>query len=329
MRHIDIFTGIGGWPLACSWVFKNDYKPVMFCEKELFCQAVLKKHWPDVPIANDVFEMKGSDYECDILTASPPCQPFSCAGKQRGKADDRDLWPEVIRIITEMRRQPAYVLIENVAGFVKMELDRSISDLESEGYTVRPFIISACATDAKHRRDRVWIVAHAEGNGNRGKQFEAGCEVTPDPDQPRPQGHRRLQECADERIVGQNGETIKSIGKPEPSLGVLASGLPSGLAGWCQWPEEPAEVPRVAVGVKGRVNKLKALGNSIVPQVAFELIRAIAQIELAFAEAGGIRVRLVKNPATNITPSVPCALSRNTKSGETRKWTESVRECGK
>ena len=161
MRHLDLFSGIGGFALAARWV---GWETVGFCEIEPYCQKVLRKNWPAVPIHKDIRDYDGQ--ACDIITGGFPCQPYSVAGKRRGPEDDRALWPEMLRIISEST--PTWVVGENVAGFVSMGLDSAIVDLEGIGYEVQSFIIPACAVDAKHRRDRVWIVAYANGTQRKG-----------------------------------------------------------------------------------------------------------------------------------------------------------------
>ena len=158
---LDLFSGIGGFSYALERLCPTGaFRTVAFCEREPFCQAVLKKHWPDTPIYDDVRTIPTDRLgRVDIIVGGFPCQPWSQAGQQRGAEDDRDLWPEMARLIEEL--QPKYLIGENVRGFVNqpMGLQRSLSDLESLGYQAVPFIIPACAVDAPHRRDRVWIVA--------------------------------------------------------------------------------------------------------------------------------------------------------------------------
>lgn len=186
MTHIDLFSGIGGFALAAQWA---GFKTIAFVEIEPYAQEVIKANFgaitPD-SIRAGRCKLRGAEsaqpeqsaLECDspilisdirrmwgypfrgatLLTGGFPCQPFSQAGKRRGKEDNRYLWPEMLRVIHEAR--PAWVLGENVAGIITMELDRVLSDLEGEGYAVQSLVIPACSVDAKHRRDRVWIVAH-------------------------------------------------------------------------------------------------------------------------------------------------------------------------
>jgi DNA-cytosine methyltransferase len=198
MKHISLFSGGGGFDLASEWA---GWTNVVSCEIEDFQNTILEYYWPDVYHHRDIKTLTGKiiDYEaiqrCGkdwrkggvILSGGFPCQPFSQAGKRKGATDDRYLWPEMFRIIKEIR--PDWVVAENVAGITSMAfpgkvstmggqanifgksdqiyelrqeyiLDSIINNLESEGYSVQPFIIPACAVGAPHRRDRIWIVAN-------------------------------------------------------------------------------------------------------------------------------------------------------------------------
>lgn len=163
MKHLDLFSGIGGFALAARWV---GWETVGFCEIEPYCRKVLAKHWPGVPIYSDIHGLYvyygHSIEEVSIVTAGFPCQPYSVAGKQRGSRDDRALWPEVVRVLD--RSKPAWFVGENVAGFAEMELKQATLDLAQLGYGVRVFDIPACGVGAPHTRRRLWIVAHAEWN---------------------------------------------------------------------------------------------------------------------------------------------------------------------
>lgn len=162
MRHLDLFSGIGGFALAASWVWGEDHEIVSFCEIESFPKKVLKKHWPDVPIHDDIKTMKGGNYgRIDLLTGGFPCQPYSVTGKRKGKNDDRALWPEMLRVIKEAN--PRWIIGENVIGFNNLELDKALSDLDSCGYEIKVLDIPACAVEAMHERRRIWIIANNEG----------------------------------------------------------------------------------------------------------------------------------------------------------------------
>jgi DNA (cytosine-5)-methyltransferase 1 len=302
LSHIDLFSGIGGFSLACQW---NGIETEVFCERDKFCQRVLKRHWPNVPIVSDIAEFDGSAYSgAFILTGGFPCQPFSCAGKQRGKEDDRWLWPEMLKVITAAR--PRWVLAENVPGIVKMELDTVLSDLEAEGYATGTLIIPACAVNAPHRRDRVWIVANTNG-GRWNSQSLSGTECLGG------KNHVDIeqsgQDVADSERSGCNGKEIsvprrgsyqKSVDSTgsgmdvysrrrgidtisdrdlESRLGMPSDRFPRWMVGAWGTGEWEDGIPRVATGIKDRVNRLRALGNAIVPQVAYEIIKTILQVE--------------------------------------------------
>ena len=141
---------------------------VAFCEIEEYPRKVLAKHWPDVPIYDDVRTLTGDRLRqdgitVDVICGGYPCQPFSLAGDRGGESDDRHLWPEVARLLQEL--EPDWAVFENVYGHISMGLDDVLSDLERLGYSSETFVIPACALDAKHRRDRVWIVAYPKHVG--------------------------------------------------------------------------------------------------------------------------------------------------------------------
>lgn len=227
LTHIDLFSGIGGFALAARW---SGFRTIAFCEENPFCRRVLIKHWPDTPIINDVRDFDGTRHLYPtLLTGGTPCQPFSRAGKRRGHADDRYLWPEMLRVISEAR--PAWIIAENVTGIIGVELDKTLSDLEGENYDPVTYLVPACAVDAPHERKRIWVVAHSNSPGFREQRWP--CPIT---------ASLSVPECAS------------------------------------RWTAEP-DVCRVDDGVPNRVAKLRALGNSIVPQVAYQFIKKIASIE--------------------------------------------------
>ena len=169
MRHVDLCSGIGGFALGFEWAGLS--KPVLFCDIDPWSRKVLRKNWHDVPIAEDVKELANDPErlvpDCDILTAGYPCQPFSVAGKQRGAEDDRHIWTE-IRTIVEAKR-PAWCVFENVYGHVRMGLDEVLSDLEGASYATKAFIVPACAVNAPHRRDRVFIIGRNVGDSEHAR----------------------------------------------------------------------------------------------------------------------------------------------------------------
>ena len=175
LTHLSLFSGIGGLDLAAEWA---GFKTVGQCEWADYPRAVLEKHWPGLPRWRDIRTLtKESFYEqtglrtVDVISGGFPCQPFSVAGKQRGKEDDRYLWPEMLRVIHEL--QPAWVIGENVPGIINLALEEVLADLEAENYEVQCFVIPACGVDAPHKRERVAIVAHSN---NRMRWFKYSQE---------------------------------------------------------------------------------------------------------------------------------------------------------
>lgn len=224
MQHIDLCSGIGGFALGFEWAGLS--KPVMFCDIEPWSRQILAKHWPDVPIKNDVKELANdpdglipdTDPRRTILTAGYPCQPFSFAGKRGGSEDDRHIWPYIFSII--QARRPKYCVFENVYGHVSMGLDEVLSDLEREAYAARPFIVPACAIDAHHRRDRLWIIARNVAYSNRdkhnrkvtGKLGETRSDEKQVGQKHRPP--RELGRASKPRVSGDRYETAETLADP-------------------------------------------------------------------------------------------------------------------
>lgn len=307
MNHIDLFSGIGGFALAAHWA---GFQTEVFCERDEFCQKVLHKHWPAAPIVDDIFRFDGTRHAgATLLTGGFPCQPYSCAGKRMGNEDDRALWPEMRRVISEAK--PNWIVAENVPGIVDMALDGVLSDLEDEGYEVGTMVIPACAVNAPHRRDRVWIVAYSKinrmerpkreiwkpgiGGFTQGRMDAIGeGEVMANPksvgsesprtEKPESQGAERADGgrtfVANPDSPPKNRPAIARRqcrrGQLEPGLGGMAHGLPGRMDG--HFDEEP-NIPRIATGIPDRAARLRALGNSIVPQVAYQIISNISKLE--------------------------------------------------
>lgn len=284
ITHYDLFAGIGGFSLALEEVFNEAKINHIFCEWERFPSAVLKKHWPNGTFYGDVADLvadtdsqrhKSSvaeEQNLTILTGGFPCQPFSHAGRRKGTADDRYQWPNMFRVIQNVK--PDWVIAENVRGLATwndgMVLEQVCVDLESEGYEVQPFIIPACAINAPHRRDRVWIIAHRANSRVKGLQKR---EINPD-------------DAADARCIGRKKRSSEDI-QPESKKPERQN---SYYSGWERdWREVAAStcnarmddgLPREVDGIsysfaKWRNESIKAYGNAIVPQVAMEIFRAI------------------------------------------------------
>jgi DNA (cytosine-5)-methyltransferase 1 len=190
IKILDICSGIGGFSLGLEAT--GGFDTVAFCEFDDFCCKVLNKHWPNVPIYKDLKEI-GNDperiiQEFDLICGGIPCQPFSLAGKQKGKEDDRHLWPYMYAIVKS--KKPTWVIVENVGGFVNVALDDVCLDLETQGYATQSFIIPACSVEAPHKRDRIWIL------GKYTSEFE---KPLVDTDSIRPHEHKTTEEESSRR----------------------------------------------------------------------------------------------------------------------------------
>jgi DNA (cytosine-5)-methyltransferase 1 len=239
VRHLDLFSGIGGFALAAQWV--GGIETVAFCEIDPWARRVLNKNFPNVPINGDVKTLNPQDYgRIDLITGGYPCQPFSVAGQRKGANDDRHLWPQVFRILQQAR--PRWMLCENVAGHIDLGLDEVLSDLASASYSAEAIVVPACALNAIHRRDRVWIIAHADS--------ERGDELLPE---------RVLEEYHASREIKSGGGRFSEA--------------------WGHSTRETASrILRTDDGVSAGVDRNRGLGNAIVPQVAAEILRAMMAV---------------------------------------------------
>jgi len=284
MAHVDLCSGIGGFALGFERAGLS--KPVQFCDIEPWSRRVLSKHWPDVPIAEDVKELARDPdrnvFDCDILSAGYPCQPFSVAGNQKGAEDDRHIWPYIREIVAHKR--PAWCVFENVYGHIGLGLDQVLFDLESEGYTSRTFVVPACGVDAPHRRDRLWIVADADSNDGRhisstkSSERETRLEYRGGGDgQPVRETEQIVANTDDERSQGRlyrGSDTQRQDQYGYTGCGSAVDRQPIQN----EWATEPS-VGRVAHGIPRRVDRLRGLGNAIVPQIAQRIGETIRKIE--------------------------------------------------
>ena len=228
IKILDICSGIGGFSLGLEST--GGFDTVAFCEFDDFCRKVLNKHWPDVPIYKDLKEI-GNEPEriiqdFDLICGGIPCQPFSVAGKKKGKEDDRHLWPYMYEIIKH--KKPSWVIVENVGGFVNVALDDVCLDLEAQGYATQSFIIPACSVEAPHRRDRIWILGKNLENPRRAlrqgriEQGENADEVGQgDADQLERSGGTSRSDVANSQLKGlegQHGDSSSQRGQDEGSL---------------------------------------------------------------------------------------------------------------
>lgn len=245
LTHFDCFSGIGGFALGLERT--GGFRTIGFCEIDPYCQRVLRRHWPEVPVHDDVRSLPR--VPCDLLTGGVPCQPASVAGSRRGRADERWLWDAFLEVVSASR--PTWVLAENPLGIVSLRphgLGWICGSLRELGYDAWPVVISAHDVGAPHLRRRVWIVAHAE----RGESQHDGAQgIMADP------FGFRLEGLVPWTQQSGDGRSAR-----------LCSRETSQPAGW--WDAEP-DVGRVAARVPARVDRLRALGNAVVPQIV-ELI---------------------------------------------------------
>ena len=258
MKHGSLFSGIGGFELAAEWM---GWDNIFHCEWNEFSKKVLKHHFPKSISYHDITKTDFSIHRgtIDILTGGFPCQPYSTAGKRLGKEDERHLFPEMLRAIREIK--PTYIVGENVRGLVSwsegLVFEEVCTDLETEGYEVQPFLLPAAGVNAPHKRDRVWFIAHS--NNKR------SCN-----------GFREVQE--------ENGEISKWNNNAKPCNSNTSKFR-------TDWKNFPTQTP-ICDGDDGlssrldsitfpkwRSESIKAGGNAIVPQVAYQIFKAIQDYE--------------------------------------------------
>lgn len=255
LKALELFAGIGGIALAEQMA---GIEVVGLSEIEDYPVKVLQKNFPKVPILKDVRKINketlrevGIDANTiNIVSGGFPCQPFSTAGKRRGKEDDRDLWPEMFRIIHEVR--PNWVVGENVANFANMELDRTLSNLESEGYQTRTFVLPAAAVGAPHQRLRTFVVANA--NGRRRTSLDKSKSD---------RCNRQYPEVFDI----QEWQTVWTDQVHALSAGARILSKPSG------------RLRRNDDGLSQGMDRLKCVGNAVMPKQILPIFQAIVEIE--------------------------------------------------
>lgn len=288
MRVLDLFSGIGGFSLGLE---RAGMSTVAFCEIEPYCRAVLAKHWPEVPIYEDIRtltaeRLAADGIAVDVICGGFPCQDISAAGLKVGITGSRSgLWREYARLIGELR--PRYVIVENVAALLSRGLGDVLGDLAEIGFDAEWHCIPASAVGAPHRRDRLWIVANAPITRQPAQRLRTNgagpCDeacICRDPmaDPARIQPGRSEQRPERQRI-GASGEP--SVGNAEHGRfsGRHAQRIgPGSIVPSSWWIVEP-DVGRVAHGVPQRVDRLKALGNAVVPQIPELIGRAIMNLE--------------------------------------------------
>lgn len=258
---LDLFSGIGGFSLGLERT--GGFKTVAFCEIDPKARLVLKHHWPEVPIHNDVREItKESLGPVDVICGGFPCQDISVAGKGVGLSGERSgLWYEMLRIVNETK--PKWAIIENVAALRNRGLDKCLSGLAEVGYDAEWYVIPASAVGAPHQRNRIWIMAYPESQQDWGLQQPWFRTDVGDSSYP---------------VADATGKRLEAGWSP-PRL------RSEGFTASCWWEVEP-EVGRVANGFPGRVDRLKQLGNAVVPQIPELIGRAILKAEEQCVSSG-------------------------------------------
>lgn len=320
LTHLSLFSGIGGIDLAAE---AAGFETVCQCEWADYPTSVLEKRWPAVPRFRDIttltkegfFEKTGRK-TVTLISGGFPCQPFSSAGRQKGFADTRYLWPEMVRVISEIK--PHWVLGENVAGFINMGLDKTIFDLERAGYAVQTFVYPACGVGAWHERTRTFIVgadvSHTpcfrrqnckgsneyecvsvrqrnipQGEQERHKMepSSVGSSVLLNADsvgrnEVNLQAGGNAQKQGQGELGGTNNTAGKSAlgnGSAQSRLGGMVNGFSFEMDGHKLWKRESDGVPRITEDTAGRADRLKTLGNAVCPPQVFPILKCIADIE--------------------------------------------------
>jgi DNA (cytosine-5)-methyltransferase 1 len=292
LTHFSLFTGIGGIDLAAE---RAGFETVGQCEWADYPTKVLEKHWPDVPRWRDIrgvtaesFRERTGLHTATIVSGGFPCQPFSVAGKQKGRQDDRYLWPEMLRVIREL--MPSWVIGENVPGIMRIAADEVCTNLEDAGYSVGIFNFEAAAVGAMHRRERIFFVGHSEYNGLSSTAFSGIFNTPGDNNQERKietsqfertgksNGNETMAYSDNQRLPSQRFEGRICKEKGEACPGIERRSLLGRERNTKRWEPEP-NVGRVANGIPNRVDRLKCLGNAVVPQQVYPILQAIADAE--------------------------------------------------
>lgn len=278
--HLGLFEGIGGFSLAAHWM---GWQTLAWCEWNEFGQRILKHHFPNAEGFGDLTKTDFTKYanRIDILTGGFPCQPYSQAGKRLGTEDDRHLWPEMLRVIREV--QPTYVVGENVYGIVNwnggLVFNEVQVDLENEGYEVQACVLPACAVGALHRRDRTWFIAYSKHNGIRRREQQQKSQQ---------ETNGTATNAIDKRL-----QESSSVFRQEYELFINASDDASrGItAQWSKAKRGSGDVPKDD-GISERLDgitisewkreSIKAFGNAIVPQVAYEIFKSLEAVDWHF-----------------------------------------------
>ena len=286
LKVLDLFSGIGGFSLGLEST--GHFETIAFCEKDEFCQKVLQKNFKNIPIEGDVRNVKGEKYKADVVVGGFPCQSISIAGKQKGKDDDRFLFPEMLRVIKEVK--PRWIIGENVQNLINISngtiLKEIVEGLENEGFEVQCFSIPASSQGAWHKRERVWIIASNTNNRlsigenqeiqTRGNTIDNGSSSNVPNSQCNEHQHTPTRQSGTGELWGFYSEKEKQTSHDLWSK-TSRCNAPFRQKSWWQTQSELCRIPHgLSTSMdRNRANRIKALGNSIVPQIARELGKAI------------------------------------------------------
>jgi DNA (cytosine-5)-methyltransferase 1 len=296
LKLLDLFSGIGGFSLGLEST--GYFQTIAFVEKDKFCRKVLQKNFNNIPIEEDIRNVRGSNYAADVITGGFPCQPFSVAGKRKGTDDDRYLWDETIRVVAECKAR--WFIGENVEGLINinngMVLRQVQTDLEEQGFQVQCIVIPASGIGAWHQRKRIWIVAYSHNNGSyRSQRNETEQSSNKQED--------RLSFRDDKDVSNSNSKLSNGCGSSTRNSSTKFKGLECNQSwDWNEvrskaercseqvgsrktWWQTQSEFCGVPNGVsyeldKDRSSRIKTLGNSIVPQIARQIGLSIMEAEL-------------------------------------------------
>ena len=291
LKVLDLFSGIGGFSLGLESL--GQFETIAFCEKDKFCQKVLQKHWSNIPIIDDVRRINGKEIKADVVVGGFPCQSISIAGKQKGKDDDRFLFPEMLRVIKEVK--PRWIIGENVQNLINISngtiLKEIIEGLEAENFEVQCFSISASSQGAWHKRERVWIIAsntqcnkHQHTSTRQSRTVGLWGFYSEKEKQTSHDLWSKTSRCdaplGEQKNISDSNELRTQVQTKREHSSIEMFGSSSKKSWW----QTQSELCGIPDGLqyeldKDRANRIKALGNSIVPQIAREIGKAIIEAE--------------------------------------------------
>jgi DNA (cytosine-5)-methyltransferase 1 len=246
LKVLDLCSGIGGFSLGLEQT--GFFKTIAFCENNIFCKKILKKHWDNIPIYDNIINIANDPTtikeKFEVIVSGLPCQPYSLAGNQKGKTDNRHLWNYMFKIIKQ--KKPTWIIFENVPNFIPLALDDMLLDLETENYTTESFIIPACSVGAPHKRNRLWVIGRFMGDTTSN-------------------GREKINTSKKEKSIFNKSFT----GRMFKSSGTNSSTHKFKLDNWFF----KSSICGVSNGIPSRLdkNRIEALGNSVVPQIAFNI----------------------------------------------------------